>query len=69
MYAGDNGDTLPDTGPATYITYKEAVKSYVGLHGPSSPQDKIFACPADTYYYDESSRAYVPHGRHEQVEL
>ena len=65
-YAGDNGDTLPDTGNATYILYKEVVKSYVGLHGPSSSQDKIFTCPADTYYYDESSGAYVPHGRHEQ---
>ena len=33
MYAGDNGDTLPDTGRATYVTYKEVVKGYVGLHG------------------------------------
>ena len=69
MYAGDNGDTLPNTGTGTYITYKEVVKGYVGLHGPSSPQDKIFACPADTFYYDESSGAYVPHGRHEQRTL
>jgi len=67
LYAGDNGDTLPNMGTATYILYKEVVKSYVGLHGPSSPQDKIFACPADTYYYDESSGVYVPHGRYEQV--
>jgi prepilin-type N-terminal cleavage/methylation domain-containing protein len=69
MYAGDNGDTLPDTGTATYVTYKEVVKSYAGLYGPSSSQDKVFACPADTYYYDESSLAYVPHGRHEQRTL
>jgi prepilin-type N-terminal cleavage/methylation domain-containing protein len=66
LYAGDNGDTLPNAGIATYILYKEAVKSYVGLHGPSSPRDKIFACPADTYYYNEIPIAYVPHGRHEQ---
>jgi len=66
MYAGDNGDTLPDTSPGIYITYKEAVKSYVGLHGPSSPQDKIFACPADTFHYNDSSLVYVPHGQHEQ---
>jgi prepilin-type N-terminal cleavage/methylation domain-containing protein len=66
LYAGDNGDTLPDTGRGTYVTYKEVVKSYVGLHGLSSPQDKIFACPADTFYYDESSCAYVSHGRHEE---
>ena len=69
MYAGDNGDTSPNSGTATYVTYKEVVKSYVGLHGPSSSQDKVFACPADTYYYDESSLAYVPHGRHEQWTL
>jgi prepilin-type N-terminal cleavage/methylation domain-containing protein len=69
MYAGDNGDVLPNTGTATYITYKEAIKSYVGLHGPSSSQDKVFTCPADTFYYDESSLAYVAHGRHEQWTL
>jgi hypothetical protein len=66
LYAGDNGDTLPDTGRGTYVTYKEVVKSYVGLHGLSSPQDKIFACPADTFHYNDSSLACVPHGRHEQ---
>jgi prepilin-type N-terminal cleavage/methylation domain-containing protein/prepilin-type processing-associated H-X9-DG protein len=66
LYAADNGDTLPDTGTATYILYKEVMKSYVGLHGPSSLQDKIFACPADTFYYDESSGVYVSHGLHEQ---
>jgi len=66
LYAGDNGDTLPNTGAGTYVTYKEVVKSYVGLHGLSSPQDKIFACPADTFYYDDSSCAYVSHGRHEE---
>jgi hypothetical protein len=67
LYAGENGDVLPNTGPATFIMYKDVVKSFAGLKGPSSPQDKIFTCPADTYYYDESSVAYVPHGRHEQL--
>ena len=66
LYAGDNGDTLPSTGPATYTFYKEVVKNFVGRHGPSSPQDKIFTCPADTYYYDESTCVFTPHGRHEQ---
>jgi len=27
MYAGDNGDTLPDAGAGTYILYKEVVKA------------------------------------------
>jgi prepilin-type N-terminal cleavage/methylation domain-containing protein len=66
MYAGDNGDTLPNVGRATYVYYKEAVKGYVGLRGPSSPQDKVFACPADTFHYDDSTLAYVPQGQHEQ---
>jgi prepilin-type N-terminal cleavage/methylation domain-containing protein len=66
MYAGEYDDTLPNTGPGTYILYKEVVKGYVGLHGPSSPLDKIFACSADTFHYNDSSLAYVPHGHHEQ---
>jgi len=65
MYAGDNDDTLPNTGKATYVYYKEAVKGYVGLHGPSSPLDKIFACPADTFYYNDDTCAYAAHGQHE----
>ena len=66
LYAGDNGDTLPNAGGGTYIFYKELVKHYVGLHGPSSSADYVFACPADTFYYDESSMAFVSHGRHEE---
>jgi prepilin-type N-terminal cleavage/methylation domain-containing protein len=66
MYAGDNGDTLPDTGRATYVTYKEVIKGYVGLHGPSSPLDKVFACPADTFYYNDGTCAYAAHGQHEE---
>jgi len=26
------------------------MKNYVGLHGASSSQDKLFQCPADTFY-------------------
>ena len=67
LYAADNGDTSPNTGSATYLNYREVVKSYVGLNSPASPQDKIFTCPANVYYYDETTAAYVPHGQHEQV--
>jgi hypothetical protein len=28
------------------------MKNYVGLRGASSPRDRLFACPADIYYYD-----------------
>jgi prepilin-type N-terminal cleavage/methylation domain-containing protein len=61
LYAGDNGDTLPAAPNVTGTTiqtndcgifYKRLIKSYVGLQGVSSPQDKVFACPADTFFYD-----------------
>ena len=67
LYAGDNSDTLPSTGPATYTYYKELMKSYVGLNGTSSVQDVIFACPADTFCYDEGLGPYSPQGRHSQA--
>ena len=60
LYAADNGDTLPaipNIRAASYVTndfaifYKRLMKSYVGLNGASSSQDKMFACPADTFYY------------------
>ena len=58
LYAGDNNDTLPsivitNDMPWSYQWrfFKELTKSYDGLNGPSSPQDKLFACPADTFYY------------------
>src|ERR1035437_3889303 len=59
MYADDHQDTLPNiTNSASdggtndsFFFYKGLVKSYVGLNGASSPQDKIFDCPADTFCY------------------
>ena len=61
MYANDHGDVLPAsaTPPADYWktngidvwnVYKSYIKSYVGLKAPSSPEDKIFACPSDNFY-------------------
>jgi len=58
MYADDSSDTAPSleaVAAATnivplYAGYKNLMKSYVGLKGASSPQDKIFACPADAFY-------------------
>ena len=51
MYCDDSSDASPG-GRRPWIVYKEMMKNYVGLHGSSSPQDKVFACPADTFYYD-----------------
>jgi hypothetical protein len=59
LYAGDHAHTLPAAPNVTAssieinhfaIFYKRLMKNYVGFHGASSPQDKLFACPADTFY-------------------
>src|SRR5581483_6974921 len=49
MYADDSNDRPP---ASLGMSYKELMKSYVGLKGASSTQDRLFACPADTFYYD-----------------
>ena len=33
-----------------YAGYKALLRNYVGLNGASSAQDKLFQCPADTFY-------------------
>ena len=61
LYADDHDDTLPSIVitngmPWSYQWrfFKELTKSYDGLNGESSPQDKLFACPADTFYYSNT---------------
>ena len=75
LYAGDNGDTLPAAPKVTgggantnhfVIFYKRLVKTYVGLQGNSSPQDKLFACPADTFYYNFPSMTYEEKSLHDE---
>ena len=59
MYSDDSHDASPSPAAAgltvtnieaLYYGYKALMKSYVGLKGPSSPRDKLFQCPADTFY-------------------
>jgi prepilin-type processing-associated H-X9-DG protein len=55
MYCDDSSDKSPTTGGARFGTqswsgYRKLMNSYVGLNGVPSPQDKVFACPADTFY-------------------
>jgi hypothetical protein len=48
------------------------MKNYVGLHGRSSLQDKIFACPADTFYYQDWTNGglrLIKAPEHEQADL
>jgi prepilin-type N-terminal cleavage/methylation domain-containing protein/prepilin-type processing-associated H-X9-DG protein len=59
MYAGDYHDTLlaytNTDGHLPWFNsifaYDPLIRRYVGLTGAPSPQDKLFSCPADTYYY------------------
>jgi len=55
QFAAEHGETLP--GPADapgefQWSYKEQVKAYAGLRGPSSTNDAVFACPDDRGYTD-----------------
>ena len=54
LYSDDSNDKSPK--PARFMSnpydaYKQLMKSYVGLKGASSAQDRLFACPADVFYY------------------
>jgi hypothetical protein len=59
MYADAHRTVLPflpdSPPPGGWWWYKEQVKNYIGLTGPSSPSDTLFACPADRGY-GESGR-------------
>jgi prepilin-type N-terminal cleavage/methylation domain-containing protein len=70
-YSDDANDTSPSAQTTNRIVnyYKTLVQSYVGLNGPPSPQDKLFACPADTFRYwtDGGVVVFAPVGRHESA--
>jgi prepilin-type N-terminal cleavage/methylation domain-containing protein len=74
MYSDDHSDIAPpspltiNSYPLDFGGYKKHMKSYVGLKGLSSPADKLFACPADTFYYEfsETNQNYVPRSFHDQ---
>ena len=59
LYASDSADVLPNVPVSSsddgtndsFFFYKDFVKSYVALTGPSSAGDKIFECPSDTFLY------------------
>lgn len=73
MYSDDSADKAPRTPGTTnapglnWSGYKSVMKNYVGLKGASSSADKVFACPADTFYYDvAASFERIAKGLHEQ---
>ena len=73
MYADDSNEKSPWAGRDTnhvFLCYKELIKNYVGLNGPATPDEKLFACPTDTFYYDlrPGRPGYVPKPRHSVAE-
>jgi hypothetical protein len=61
MYADehDNVLSLVSTNHAwdIWMDYKNWMKGYVGIKGVSSPEDKLFACPSDSFYYADAFAA------------
>jgi len=53
IYADESNDCTPSMTQGGFIgiRYRELLQGYLGLKGPPSPNDKVFACPADTFYY------------------
>jgi prepilin-type N-terminal cleavage/methylation domain-containing protein len=61
MYTDDSDDKTPRVeGTRTnrqlsYTGYKRLIQTYVGPVGASSPNAKLFACPADRFFYTVSN--------------
>ncbi len=58
MYADDSNDAAPQEVEAndptvSLIGYKRMLKTYLGSEGASHSYGRVFACPSDTFYYDE----------------
>jgi prepilin-type N-terminal cleavage/methylation domain-containing protein len=80
MYSDDANDVSPSPAAVAagtnfvslYSGYKELMKNYVGLKGASSPQDQLFACPADRFYPnhiftdDDGPTEYVQKSLHDE---
>jgi hypothetical protein len=64
QFAEDNDQTLPGVenspAPGGWWYYKEQVKGYLGLSGPASTNETVFACPDDRGYGDEESEKPRP---------
>jgi prepilin-type N-terminal cleavage/methylation domain-containing protein len=66
--SNDNASNYGRTNPTVmlnWVGYKAVVESYAGLKGTN-----LFACPADTFYYDypgplPSDQVYVPRSLHD----
>jgi len=69
LYADESNDRSPalTNGAAVWVRYRELLQGYLGLKGPPSPEDKVFECPADRFYYSiltNGGMKYVAEGGH-----
>src|SRR5579864_5876391 len=69
IYSDEFNDMAPrlTNGAPVWFRYRELLQSYLGFKGPPSPQDKVFACPSDTFYYkltETGNLQYVPVGHY-----
>ena len=64
-------ENIYEYGLNRFFSYRRLMGKYVGLNGEPSPQDRLFACPADTFCYDLKPPSldifYVPASLHEQT--
>ncbi|HXC34912.1 MAG TPA: type II secretion system protein [Candidatus Acidoferrales bacterium] len=47
-----NAKDIGEYGFESFLSYRKLIHQYVGLGPNPSPNDKLFACPADTFSYD-----------------
>jgi hypothetical protein len=69
MYADDSNAAFPpatNQTPAAFSAYVQLIKSYVGMTSASPERAKLFACPADTFYYQDDGN-YVSQSLHQQA--
>jgi len=72
IYSDEFNDISPTLAKGVYVwfRYRELLQGYFGYKGPPSPQDKIFVCPVDTFYYAYTPGVgfvYVSQGHYEQT--
>ncbi|HWC61582.1 MAG TPA: type II secretion system protein [Verrucomicrobiae bacterium] len=75
MYSDDSADKAPRSPNRTneyipnFTNFKKVAKSYLGLNGESSPADTLFACAADTFYYEftATNQTYVDKSLYDQA--
>ena len=75
MYLEDQNNGSPGNTNAartpflSWTDYRDLIKGYVGVKGDLPSQNRVFACPSDTFFYDTSQngRGYVAEPMHNQT--